>query len=105
MFRLRASRRLIALALGRLDPRATIDDPVIFALEVIALAATLLALIRLASASAVDAFFAAVAGAGLWTLIVLAVFGQALGQGRRRPRLDALRAIRQQTVAKRLSAS
>ena len=92
-------------ALGRLDPRATIDNPVLFALELLAVAATLLAIIRLASASAADASFAAVAGAGLWALVVLAVFGQAFGGGRRAARLDALRATRQQTVAKRLSAS
>ena len=95
----------MATALGRLNPTATIDDPVVFALELLAVAATLLAIIRLASASAADASFAAVAGAGLWALVVLAVFGQAFSGRRRAARLDALRPARQQTVAKRLSAS
>ena len=95
----------MATALGRLNPTAMIDNPVVFALELLAVAATLLAIIRLASASAADASFAAVAGAGLWALVFLAVFGKAFGGGRRAARLDALRATRQQTVAKRLSAS
>ena len=105
MFRLRSHRRSMATALGRLNPTAMIDNPVVFALELLAVAATLLAIIRLASASAADASFAAVAGAGLWALVFLAVFGKAFGGGRRAARLDAWRATRQQTVAKRLSAS
>ena len=105
MLRHGSSRRSMATALGRLNPTATIDDPVVFAIELLAVAATLLAIIRFASASAADASFAAVAGAGLWALVVLAVFGQAFSGRRRAPRLDALRLARQQTVAKRLSAS
>ena len=95
---------LIGPALGaafrKLDPRELIRNPVMFAVEVVALVATILFVRDLAYG--LDAAFSGQLAAWLWLTVYFATFSEAVAEGRGKAQADALRRTRSETLAKRL---
>jgi len=93
-------------ALRKLDPRRMIRSPVMFTVEVGAVALTALAILHTSGATEGEsaAFVAAVA-AGLWATVLFATFAESLAEGRGRAQADAMRSMRRDTPAKRLAGA
>ncbi|MFC7051196.1 potassium-transporting ATPase subunit KdpB [Hansschlegelia quercus] len=96
--------KLLVPALGsafaKLDPRVLVRNPVMFAVEVIAVVATALFLRDLASGQ--PAAFSGQLVFWLWLTVYFATFAEAVAEGRGRAQADALRRTRSETIAKRL---
>lgn len=92
--------RAARTALGKLDPRRLVRNPVIFVTEVVSILVTLLAL--LAAFRGEPWGFQAGIAAWLWLTVLFATFAEAVAEGRGRARADALRRGRTETRAKRL---
>ena len=97
-------RRAIVDALGKLDPRRMIKNPVMFVVEVGSLFTTLLAVHALATGhgDAPGGFVLAVA-AWLWFTVLFANFAEAMAEGRGKAQADALRNARQDVEARKLA--
>jgi len=97
---------LIAPALGgaakKLDPRELIRNPVMFAVEIVAAAATILFACDLATGA--PAGFSGQIAFWLWLTAYFATFAEAVAEGRGKAQADALRRTRSETMAKRLAA-
>ncbi len=88
-----------AQALAKLDPRALVKNPVIFATAVVALLVTVLGLRDLAT-GAPNASIAVQIAFWLWAAVLIANFAEALAEGRGRARADSLRATKTDTQVK-----
>ena len=85
-------------AFTKLDPRALAGNPVILATEVVAVLATVSAVVAIAGGQ--PAGFAVQIAAWLWLTVVFANFAEAIAEGRGKAAADALRATRVTTKAK-----
>ncbi len=95
----------LAGAIAKLDPRRMVRSPVMFTVEVGAVAITGLAVLRaLGQEGPEPAAFVAAVAAGLWATVLFATFAESLAEGRGRAQADAMRALRRDTPAKRLAA-
>ena len=88
-------------ALGKLDPRQMIRNPVMFVVEVVALLTTVLFLRDLATGADHLGFSFQII-LWLWFTLFFANFAEAMAEGRGKAQADALRATRTTTPAKRL---
>ena len=88
-------------ALGKLDPRQMIRNPVIFVVEIVALLTTVLFL-RDLTTGADHLGFSFQIILWLWFTLFFANFAEAMAEGRGKAQADALRATRSTTPAKRL---
>ncbi|WP_020186569.1 potassium-transporting ATPase subunit KdpB [Methylopila sp. 73B] len=88
-------------ALRKLDPRQLIRNPVMFAVEVVALVAVVLFARDLAVRSP-SAGFSGQLAFWLWATVYFATFSEAIAEGRGKAQADALRRTRSDTMAKRL---
>jgi K+-transporting ATPase ATPase B chain len=88
-------------AVGKLDPRRLVRNPVIFVTEVVAALVTLIFVKDLATGTGSPGFEGQIA-AWLWFTVLFATFAEAVAEGRGKAQADALRRTRSDTVAKRL---
>ena len=86
-------------ALAKLNPRALVKNPVIFATAVVAALVTALGLRDLVT-GAPDAATALQIALWLWAAVLIANFAEALAEGRGRARADSLRATKSETQVK-----
>ena len=86
-------------ALGKLDPRQMIRNPVMFVVEVVALLTTVLFLRDLATGADHLGFSFQII-LWLWFTLFFANFAEAMAEGRGKAQADALRATRTTTPAK-----
>jgi K+-transporting ATPase ATPase B chain len=95
---------LIAPALGsalkKLNPLELVRNPVMFAVEVVALVATILFVRDLVAGP--GAAFSGQLTVWLWLTVYFATFSEAIAEGRGKAQADALRRTRSETTAKRL---
>ena len=89
-------------ALAKLDPRALLRNPVIFATAIVAVLVTVLGLRDLVTGSA-SAGAALQIAFWLWAAVFIANFAEALAEGRGRARADSLRATKTDTEVKLLA--
>ncbi|MGP9804381.1 potassium-transporting ATPase subunit KdpB [Paracoccus sp. NSM] len=89
-------------SLAKLDPRALLRNPVIFATAIVAVMVTVLGLRDLV-AGAATAGTALQIAFWLWAAVFIANFAEALAEGRGRARADSLRATKTDTEAKLLA--
>ena len=89
-------------ALAKLDPRALLRNPVIFATAIVAMLVTVLGLRDLVTGSA-SAGAALQIAFWLWAAVFIANFAEALAEGRGRARADSLRATKTDTEVKLLA--
>ncbi|SFK18419.1 potassium-transporting ATPase subunit KdpB [Falsiroseomonas stagni] len=87
-------------ALGKLDPRRLVRNPVIFVTEIMAILVTLLAS-RAALLGDPFGFQAGIA-LWLWLTVLFATFAEAMAEGRGRAQAESLRRARTETQAKLL---
>lgn len=87
-------------ALGKLDPRRLVRNPVIFVTEIMAILVTLLAF-RAALLGDPFGFQAGIA-LWLWLTVLFATFAEAMAEGRGRAQAESLRRARTETQAKLL---
>src|SRR5260221_1866547 len=85
----------------KLDPRKMVHNPVMFAVEVVALGATILVIRDLSIGQSV--LFSAQIEFWLWLTVIFGNFAEAVAEGRGKAQADALRKTRSQTVAKKLA--
>ena len=85
----------------KLDPRALARNPVMFTVELVALAATIL-LVRDIVERAPGILFSAQIVAWLWITVLFATFAEAVAEGRGRAQAASLRRMRQDTKARRM---
>ncbi|HZF33704.1 MAG TPA: potassium-transporting ATPase subunit KdpB [Candidatus Angelobacter sp.] len=83
----------------KLDPRTLIRNPVMFAVEIVAAAATLLFLRDLFADSA-ESVFTGQISAWLWFTVLFANLSEAVAEGRGKAQAATLRKMRSDTVAK-----
>ncbi len=91
----------LASALGKLDPRAMIRNPVMLVVEIVAILTTVLFLRDLATGAGNLGFSFQIV-LWLWFTLLFANFAEAMAEGRGKAQADALRATRTTTPAKRL---
>ncbi|ATQ42809.1 potassium-transporting ATPase subunit KdpB [Caulobacter mirabilis] len=85
-------------AFVKLDPRKLVGNPVIFATEIVAILATLSAIVAVATGTA--AGFAIQIALWLWATVLFANLAESVAEGRGKAAADALRATRVTTKAK-----
>ncbi|HVI88814.1 MAG TPA: potassium-transporting ATPase subunit B, partial [Dongiaceae bacterium] len=85
----------------KLNPRKMVHNPVMFAVEVVALGATLIVIRDLSIGKSV--LFSAQIVFWLWLTVVFGNFAEAVAEGRGKAQADALRKTRSQTIAKKLA--
>jgi K+-transporting ATPase ATPase B chain len=95
-------RRAAVDALRKLDPRTLVRNPVMFVVEVVALASTILFVRDLTGAPAATPAFTGQIAAWLWFTVLFANFAEAVAEGRGKAQADTLRRTRTETRAKRL---
>jgi len=96
-------RRAALDAVGKLDPRRLVRNPVIFVTEVVAILVTILAIRALALGQPWT--FQAGIALWLWLTVLFATFAEAVAEGRGRTQADSLRRARTETRAKLLLRS
>ena len=97
--------RAVLDAVGKLDPRTMIKNPVMFVVEVGSAVTTLLWLQALSGHGEAPAGFIGAISAWLWFTVLFANFAEALAEGRGKAQAESLRKMRQDTMAKKLRAS
>jgi K+-transporting ATPase ATPase B chain len=97
-------RRALVEAVKKLDPRHVIRNPVMFVVEIGSTFTSLLWIHAAATGhgDAPPAFILAVS-LWLWFTVLFANFAEAMAEGRGKAQADALRAARQEVVARRLA--
>jgi len=85
-------------ALTKLDPRALAGNPVILATEVVAVLATVSAIVAISTGQ--PALFPIQIAVWLWLTVLFANFAEAIAEGRGKAAADSLRATRVTTKAK-----
>ena len=93
-------RRAVSDAVGKLDPRVMVRNPVMFVVEVGSVVTTLLFLRDLRTATSADNTFAGLVAAWLWFTVLFANFAEAVAEGRGKAQADSLRRTRAETVAR-----
>jgi K+-transporting ATPase ATPase B chain len=83
----------------KLDPRTLVRNPVMFAVEIVAAAATVLFLRDLFAGSS-ESVFTAQISLWLWFTVLFANFSEAVAEGRGKAQANTLRKMRSDTVAK-----
>jgi K+-transporting ATPase ATPase B chain len=100
-------RRIVTQAIGasfrKLDPRTLIRNPVMFVVEVTAILATFV-FVRDLIGGGEDLLVLGQIAAWLWFTVLFANFAEAVAEGRGKARADSLRAMHQETKAKRLGS-
>jgi K+-transporting ATPase ATPase B chain len=91
------------VAFRKLHPRTLMRNPVMFVVEIGAVLATLIFLRQVIGAEPADAVVGQIA-AWLWFTVLFANFAEAVAEGRGKARADSLRAMHQETEAKRLAS-
>ena len=97
--------RAVVDAVGKLDPRLMIRNPVMFVVEIGSAITTLLWLQALSGHGEAPAGFIGAISAWLWFTVLFANFAEALAEGRGKAQAESLRKMRQDTLAKKLRAS
>ncbi len=94
-------------ALGKLDPRLMARNPVMFVVEVGSLLTTLLWLrdLVLRPGAAEPLWFTGQVSLWLWFTVLFANFAEALAEGRGKAQAAALRGLRAETIARKLTES
>ena len=90
--------RAIASAFAKLDPRKLAGNPVILTTEVVAVLATVSAVVAFQTGT--YAWFAVQVAAWLWATVLFANFAESIAEGRGKAAADALRAQRVDVKAK-----
>jgi K+-transporting ATPase ATPase B chain len=85
----------------KLNPRKMVHNPVMFAVEVVALGATILVIRDLSIGKSV--LLSAQIVFWLWLTVIFGNFAEAVAEGRGKAQADALRKTRSQTIAKKLA--
>ena len=91
----------IGASFAKLDPRALVRNPVMFTVELVALAATVI-LARDIATGAPHLGFEIQIVAWLWVTVLFATFAEAVAEGRGKAQADTLRRMRTETRAKKL---
>jgi K+-transporting ATPase ATPase B chain len=94
-------RRASLDAIGKLDPRSLLRNPVMFAVEVVSALVTGQLAVDIARGTGDVAFETQIA-IWLWLTVLFANFAEAIAEGRGRAQADALRATRTTTLARKL---
>jgi K+-transporting ATPase ATPase B chain len=89
----------ISESFRKLDPRTLVRNPVMFAVEVVAVASTIL-FIRDLLAGTSEAVFTGQIVLWLWFTVLFANFAEAVAEGRGKAQANTLRKMRSDTVAK-----
>lgn len=97
--------RAVVDAVGKLDPRLMIRNPVMFVVEVGSAITTLLWLQALTGHGEAPAGFIGAIAVWLWFTVLFANFAEALAEGRGKAQAESLRKMRQDTLAKKLGDS
>jgi K+-transporting ATPase ATPase B chain len=98
-------RRAVVDAFTKLDPRRMVRNPVMFVVEVGSVVATALWVQALAGRGEAPAAFIGGITLWLWFTVLFANFSEALAEGRGKARAEALRRTRQETPARKVTAS
>jgi potassium-transporting ATPase ATP-binding subunit len=85
----------------KLDPRSLMKNPVIFTVELVAVAATILTVRDIALRGAGVGFEIQIVG-WLWVTVLFATFAEAVAEGRGKAQAATLRRMRSETIAKLL---
>jgi K+-transporting ATPase ATPase B chain len=96
-------RRALIDSFWKLDPRTLVHNPVMFTVEIGSVITTLLWLRALTGVSEESAGFIGAISAWLWFTVLFANFAEALAEGRGKAQAEALRRMRQDTIAKKLN--
>ena len=86
-------------SLTKLDPRELVKNPVMFTVEMVALAATVLTVRDLITGAAGSSFQIQLV-IWLWVTVLFATFAEAVAEGRGKAQADTLRRMRSETIAK-----
>ena len=98
-------RAAVGGALRKLDPRHMVRNPVMFVVEVGSALTTLIWLRDLGAPApgALAPWFTGQVSAWLWFTVLFANFAEALAEGRGKAQAAALRGLRQETIARKLT--
>jgi K+-transporting ATPase ATPase B chain len=96
-------RRALGDSLRKLDPRTQLRNPVMFVVWVGSVLTSALAVYAAAGRLPESPWFIAAISVWLWFTVLFANFAEAMAEGRGKAQADALRATRQEIVAKRLA--
>ena len=91
-------RSSLPAALAKLDPRQLVSSPVMFVVEVGAVAATLLSIVD-------PSVFAVAITVWLWLTVLFGTLAEAVAEGRGKAQAASLRASQQQTMARKVVGS
>src|SRR5437588_8996171 len=89
-------------AFRKLDPRTLMRNPVMFVVEIVSAATTVIFVRDLFAGVLADAAFTGQLSAWLWFTVMFANFAEAVAEGRGKAQADTLRKTRTETVAMRL---
>ncbi|MDD1699828.1 MAG: potassium-transporting ATPase subunit KdpB [Methanoregula sp.] len=95
-------QRALIDAVGKLDPRLMIKNPVMFVVEAGSALTTLLWFQALTGNGEDPAGFIGAISAWLWFTVLFANYAEALAEGRGKAQAESLRKMRQDTMAKKL---
>jgi K+-transporting ATPase ATPase B chain len=97
-------RAAIGDSVTKLDPRVLYRNPVMFVVAIGSVLTTVLVIRDIAAppAGAAPLWFTAAVALWLWFTVVFANFAEAVAEGRGKAQADALRRMRQETVARKL---
>jgi K+-transporting ATPase ATPase B chain len=98
----------IAASFRKLDPRTLAKNPVMFVVEIVSVLTTIFFIRDLFAGSShvvgTDPVFSGQIAAWLWFTVLFANFAEAIAEGRGKAQADALRKMRTETTAKKLTA-
>jgi K+-transporting ATPase ATPase B chain len=94
----------IVASFVKLDPRTLMTNPVMFTVELVAVAATVLMARDIAVRGPAVGFEIQIV-AWLWVTVLFATFAEAVAEGRGKAQADTLRRMRSETVAKLLAGA
>src|SRR6185503_17543741 len=95
-------RPAVVESFRKLDPRTLVRNPVMFVVEIVSAATTIIFLRDLFTGALGDAAFTGQLSAWLWFTVVFANFAEAVAEGRGKAQADTLRKTRTETMAMRL---
>ena len=100
LFDVRILRSAVRNAVGKLDPRTLVRNPVMFVVEVVALLTTLLFLRSLFASTGVSSAFVGQIAGWLWFKVLFGNFAEAMAEGRGKAQADTLRKSKMDALAK-----
>jgi potassium-transporting ATPase ATP-binding subunit len=95
-------RPAVVESFRKLDPRTLVRNPVMFVVEIVSAATTIIFFRDLFTGALGDAAFTGQLSAWLWFTVVFANFAEAVAEGRGKAQADTLRKTRTETMAMRL---